>query len=136
MDIRCSFIELLFLQTIDGFINFGSFRLLPLSITQYLQFVFILSIIFPIQEELLYRGLLILIPSQRIKYLMLFISSLLFAFIHAEPTFQFFLGLGLGILAIRFNNILVPIFAHSLWNLFNSLFNFLLRQYGFTTQDI
>ncbi|WP_445506481.1 lysostaphin resistance A-like protein [Niallia sp. 03190] len=77
--------------------------------------LFRVTVLVPIQEELLYRGLLILVPSKRIKYLMLIVSSILFAIIHSNP-FQM-VWLGLGFLAIRFNNIWIPIIAHAIWNL-------------------
>ncbi|QFT87584.1 CAAX amino terminal protease self- immunity [Bacillus sp. THAF10] len=99
-----------------------SFRLLPFTFGEYLQLFFILVIIAPIEEELFYRGLLILIPSTKIKYIMLIISSVLFGLIHAAFWGSFIIGLVLGILAIRYRNILVTIVAHSLWNTFAMFF--------------
>ncbi|TYS70501.1 CPBP family intramembrane metalloprotease [Sutcliffiella horikoshii] len=99
-----------------------SLYILPLSVIEYVQLFFILCIVVPIEEELLYRGLLILVPSPKFRYVTLLISSLLFAFIHASFFSSLLVGLALGILSIRFRNILVPIVAHSIWNTFSVFF--------------
>lgn len=99
-----------------------TFKILPLNGMEYVQLFFILCIVVPIEEELLYRGLLILVPSPKFRYVMLIIASLLFAFIHASFFSSLLLGLALGILSIRFRNILVPIVAHSLWNTYSIFF--------------
>lgn len=99
-----------------------SFYLLPLDFFEYIQLIIIASIIVPINEELLYRGFLILVPPEKLRYLMLIISSVLFASIHSNFVGALILGLALGFLAIRFRNLLVPIAAHSLWNLFATFF--------------
>ncbi|OCA81680.1 hypothetical protein A8F94_22750 [Bacillus sp. FJAT-27225] len=99
-----------------------SFYLLPFRFEEYIQYVIITCIIVPIDEEFFYRGLLLLIPFRTLRYAMLFISSFLFAFIHSAVFSSLLLGLALGILALRFSNLLVPILAHSLWNVFSIFF--------------
>ncbi|MGD7024830.1 CPBP family glutamic-type intramembrane protease [Rossellomorea vietnamensis] len=42
-------------------------------------------VLVPIGEEFLYRGLLLMVPSHRIRYVMLIISSIIFASIHSNP---------------------------------------------------
>jgi uncharacterized protein len=112
------------MQIISGFNNLGYFRLFPLDFISYIQLLMIVVILVPIQEEFLYRGLLLLIPNQKFKYIMLLVSSIIFGLIHNQPFYFFWMGLGLGILAIRFNNILIPIITHSLWNFTASFFDF------------
>ncbi|WGG44740.1 CPBP family intramembrane metalloprotease [Rossellomorea sp. DA94] len=111
-------------QTIIGFEDtFGLIRL-PQLTTLHLFFLLLnVCLIVPIQEELLYRGLLIIVPSKRWKLVMFFFSSITFAFLHTYPLQIIWLGLGLGVLALRFNNIWVPIIAHSLWNLLVTYIN-------------
>lgn len=99
-----------------------SFHLLPLQFGEYIQFFMIVCIIVPIEEELFYRGLLLLIPYRKLQYVMLIISSLLFALIHSAGFSTLLLGLALGVLALRFRNLWVPILAHSLWNVFSMFF--------------
>lgn len=95
-----------------------SFHLLPLDFFEYMQLLIIITIITPIYEELMFRGLLILVPPKKFSYPMLIISSVVFASFHPNFWDALILGIALGILAIRFRNLLVPIIAHSLWNLF------------------
>ncbi|MFI8685929.1 lysostaphin resistance A-like protein [Rossellomorea sp. NPDC077527] len=111
-------------QTSIGFEDtFGLIRLPQLS-TLHLFFLLLnVCLIVPIQEEILYRGLLILVPSNRLRVVMLIISSITFALLHTDPLQIIWLGVGLGVLAIRFNNIWVPIIAHSLWNLLVTYIN-------------
>ncbi|MCA1057512.1 CPBP family intramembrane metalloprotease [Rossellomorea aquimaris] len=111
-------------QTSIGFEDtFGLIRLPQLS-TLHLFFLLLnVCLIVPIQEEILYRGLLILVPSNRLRVVMLIISSITFALLHTDPLQIIWLGLGLGVLAIRFNNIWVPIIAHSIWNLLVTYIN-------------
>ncbi|ALC90747.1 hypothetical protein AM500_13835 [Bacillus sp. FJAT-18017] len=99
-----------------------SFYLLPLGLLEYFQMFIIVCIIVPIEEEFLYRGLLLLVPYRKVRYPMLILSSLLFAFIHSDPFGALLVGLALGILAIRYRNLWVPILAHSLWNVFSMFF--------------
>jgi membrane protease YdiL (CAAX protease family) len=101
-----------------------SVRELPLSGWQFIQLTMILCVITPIEEEFMYRGLLLLVPYKKWRYVMLTFSVLAFAFIHTNVMNAFWLGLILGILALRFRNILVPIFAHAVWNLFAAYFVF------------
>ncbi|WP_136035738.1 CPBP family intramembrane glutamic endopeptidase [Bacillus salacetis] len=107
-----------------GFITIAEIRLFPLDPGDYLQLLFIVVILVPIQEEFLYRGLLLLVPDHKVKYLMLIVSSILFALLHHDPFAFFWMGMGYGILAIRFKNIWVPILAHALWNLAVSFIEF------------
>ncbi|MDX8344944.1 CPBP family intramembrane glutamic endopeptidase [Rossellomorea sp. YZS02] len=103
--------------------TFGLIRLPQLS-TFHLFFLLLnVCLIVPIQEELLYRGLLIIVPSKRWKVVMLISSSITFALLHTYPLQIIWLGLGLGVLALRFNNLWVPIIAHSLWNLLVTYIN-------------
>ncbi|MFT8323531.1 MAG: CPBP family intramembrane glutamic endopeptidase [Bacillus sp. (in: firmicutes)] len=97
--------------------SFGMIKMPQLHPFHLLIVLFRVAVLVPIQEELLYRGLLILVPSKRIQYLMLIVSSILFASIHSNPFQMVWLGFGLGFLAIRFNNIWIPIIAHAIWNL-------------------
>ncbi|WP_436371595.1 CPBP family intramembrane glutamic endopeptidase [Cytobacillus sp. BC1816] len=99
-----------------------SFHLLPLQFDEYIQFLIIVCIIVPFEEEFFYRGMLLLIPYRKLQYVMLIISSLLFALIHSAVFSTLLLGLALGTLAIRFRNLWVPILAHSLWNAFSMFF--------------
>lgn len=101
-----------------------SIKSLPISVIDYLKVLLIVAIIVPIHEELIYRGLLLLVPYNKIKYIMLVFSSILFSVIHPSPIDTFWLSLAFGVLAIRFNSIVVPIVAHSIWNTFNIFFNF------------
>jgi len=96
----------------------------PLKFSYFVLLLIRLVIIVPIEEEIVYRGLLLLVPYKKIKYLMLVVSSIIFALIHDDPLKIIWLALGLGILGIRFNNIWIPIIAHGLWNLFVSFFAF------------
>ncbi|MEK3977314.1 type II CAAX endopeptidase family protein [Psychrobacillus sp. FSL K6-2684] len=96
----------------------------PLNFSYFILLLIRVVIIVPIEEEIVYRGLLLLVPSNKIKYLMLIVSSFIFALIHDDPYKIIWLSLGLGILGIRFNNIWIPIIAHSIWNLFVSFFAF------------
>lgn len=98
----------------DSFLPFKVPELPPLYL---LLLLYRVCVLVPIGEEFLYRGLLLLVPSHKIRYIMLIVSSILFASIHSNPYEIIWLGLGLGILAIRFNTIWVPIVAHALWNL-------------------
>ena len=116
--------KFMMINIMEGFNSIGSFALFPFSFSEYLQLLMIVALIVPLQEELLYRGLLLLVPSQKIKYLMLIISSVAFALIHPTPTTAFWLGLGNGVVAIRFNNLLVPLIVHSLWNIFVTFYHF------------
>jgi membrane protease YdiL (CAAX protease family) len=115
---------LIFQFTMEGFNLAGSFALFPFSFSEYLQLLIIVALIAPLEEELLYRGLLLLVPSQKIRYLMLIISAVAFALIHSIPINALWLGLGTGFLAIRFNNLLVPLIVHSLWNIFVTFYHF------------
>ncbi|RBP87624.1 CAAX prenyl protease-like protein [Cytobacillus firmus] len=99
-----------------------SFHLLPLQFDEYIQFLIIVCIIVPFEEEFFYRGMLLLIPYRKLQYVMLIISSLMFALIHSAVFSTLLLGLALGTLAIRFRNLWVPILAHSLWNAFSMFF--------------
>lgn len=95
----------------------------------YLQFGFLflqVVLLVPIVEELIFRGFLLLIPHPKLKYLMFVVSTLSFAMIHENPEVILWLSLGFGTLAIRFNNLWVPIIAHMLWNLLASFFAFAL----------
>lgn len=95
----------------------------------YVQFGFLflqVVLLVPIVEELIFRGFLLLIPHPKLKYLMFVVSTLSFAMIHENPEVILWLSLGFGTLAIRFNNLWVPIIAHMLWNLFASFFAFTL----------
>ena len=94
----------------------------PLEFPYFILLLIRVVIIVPIEEEFVYRGLLLLIPYNKIKYLMLIVSSVIFALIHDDPYKIIWLSLGLGILGIRFNNIWIPIIAHSIWNLLASFF--------------
>ncbi|MEK4521232.1 CPBP family intramembrane glutamic endopeptidase [Psychrobacillus sp. FSL W7-1493] len=94
----------------------------PLELPYFILLLIRVVIIVPIEEEFVYRGLLLLIPYNKIKYLMLIVSSVIFALIHDDPYKIIWLSLGLGILGIRFNNIWIPIIAHSIWNLLASFF--------------
>ncbi|MGF2616285.1 CPBP family intramembrane metalloprotease [Rossellomorea vietnamensis] len=96
---------------------FLPFRVPELSLLYLLILLYRVCVLVPIAEEFLYRGLLLLVPSQRIRYVMLIVSSVFFASLHSNSFETIWLGLGLGILAIRFQNIWVPIIAHTLWNL-------------------
>lgn len=97
-----------------AFLLFKSPELSPLYLIILLYRVCVLV---PIGEEFLYRGLLLLVPTVKIRYIMLILSSVFFASVHSNPTEIVWLGFGLGILAIRFNSIWVPIIAHAAWNL-------------------
>lgn len=99
-----------------------TFHLLPFKFMDYIQLLIITCILVPIEEELFYRGILLLIPYRQLRYVMLIISSLLFAFTHSAAFSALLLGLVLGTLALRFRNLLVPILAHFLWNLFSLFF--------------
>ncbi|WP_226673515.1 CPBP family intramembrane glutamic endopeptidase [Rossellomorea aquimaris] len=103
--------------------TFGLIRLPQLS-TFHLFFLLLnVCLIVPIQEELLYRGLLIIVPSKRWKVVMFVLSTVTFALLHTYPLQIIWLGLGLGVLALRFNNLWIPIIAHSLWNLLVTYIN-------------
>jgi uncharacterized protein len=100
------------------------FYLSQLKTSYFILLLIRVVIIVPIEEELVYRGLLLLVPNKKIKYFMLVVSSIIFALIHEDPLKIIWLALGLGILGIRFNNIWIPIIAHGLWNLLVSFFAF------------
>ncbi|WP_409254334.1 lysostaphin resistance A-like protein [Bacillus sp. SCS-153A] len=99
-----------------------SLYFLPISAFEYIQLLIITSILVPIYEELLFRGVLILVPPEKLRYPMLIMSSVLFASLHSNFLDAFILGVALSILAIRFRNLLVPMVAHSLWNLFATFY--------------
>jgi uncharacterized protein len=113
-----------FKQASVGFEDtFGLIRLPQLSTFHLFFLILNVCLIVPIQEELLYRGLLIIVPFKRWKVVMFIFSSITFALLHTYPLQIIWLGLGLGVLALRFNNIWVPIIAHSLWNLLVTYIN-------------
>ncbi len=116
-------ITLFVIYIMMGFENI-EFRLFSLGFSYYVLQLVGVVILVPIQEEFLYRGFLLLVPNQKIKYLMLIISSIIFALLHDNPMQFFWMGLGFGILAIRFNNIWIPIITHAIWNLVASFFDF------------
>lgn len=78
-----------------------------------------IAVIPPLVEELAFRGVIL---SQLRKYgngLAVFGSALLFAFYHGnflQFTFTFFVGLILGFIMIRTNNLWIPIIIHALNN--------------------
>jgi uncharacterized protein len=112
------------MQMISGFNHVAEFRLFPLSSSDYIQLLLIVVLLVPIQEEFLYRGLLLLVPDRKFKSIMLLVSSVLFGLLHDHPFEFFWMGLGLGILALRFNTIWIPIIAHALWNFVASFIDF------------
>jgi len=76
------------------------------------------SLITPIVEELIFRGVMLNRLSQRwgVKAGIV-ISSLLFALIHAEPFGKVFFAIFMCLLYLSTRNILFPIMVHSLNNL-------------------
>lgn len=112
------YVMMVLFTDVSGLIFYSS----PLEFSYFILLLIRVVIIVPIEEEFVYRGLLLLIPSNKIKYLMLIVSSIIFALVHDDPYKLIWLSLGLGILGIRFNNIWIPIIAHSIWNLLASFF--------------
>lgn len=114
------FLMMLLFTEVSGIAYYSS----PLQFSYFVLLLVRVVIIVPIQEEFVYRGLLLLVPSKKIKYFMLVVSSIIFALFHEDPSKIIWLALGFGILGLRFNNIWIPIIAHALWNLFVSFFLF------------
>ena len=109
--------------------NFNLNSLLPFSIT-YGNMIFII-IISPIAEELIFHGVIL----NRLKLVVpllfsIFISSLLFAALHSFGSIfsAFIFAVCMAILYLKTDNILVPIFAHFLNNLFAESIVFIDKQ--------
>lgn len=109
--------------------NFNLNSLLPFSIT-YGNMFFII-IISPIAEELIFHGVLL----NRLRLVVpllfsIFISSLLFAALHSFGSIfsAFIFAVCMAILYLKTDNILVPIFAHFLNNLFAECIVFIDKQ--------
>ena len=109
--------------------NFNLNSLLPFSIT-YGNMFFII-IISPIAEELIFHGVLL----NRLRLVVpllfsIFISSLLFAALHSFGSIfsAFIFAVCMAILYLKTDNILVPIFAHFLNNLFAESIVFIDKQ--------
>lgn len=96
------------------------------NIESYYSFTAVLVILGPLVEELVFRGLLCQLFTN--KYIYAFISSCLFSLIHSTESIFVYLGLFFsGILLsfsyIKTNNILIPIFVHSINNIIAILLN-------------
>ena len=109
--------------------NFNLNSLLPFSIT-YGNMIFII-LISPIAEELIFHGVIL----NRLKLVVpllfsIFISSLLFAALHSFGSIfsAFIFAVCMAILYLKTDNILVPIFAHFLNNLFAESIVFIDKQ--------
>ena len=109
--------------------NFNLNSLLPFSIT-YGNMIFII-VISPIAEELIFHGVLL----NRLRLVVpllfsIFISSLLFAALHSFGSIfsAFIFAVCMAILYLKTDNILVPIFAHFLNNLFAECIVFIDKQ--------
>ena len=83
--------------------------------------VLISCIIAPVAEELLFRGILLKALSSHLpqSHALLW-SALLFAVLHPISFFPLvlILGLCLGLIYMRTKNLMAPIMAHMLWNVF------------------
>ncbi len=90
-----------------------------------------IAVIPPLVEELAFRGVIL---SQLRKFgngFAVFGSALLFAFYHGnflQFTFTFFVGLVLGFIMIRTNNLWIPIIIHALNNGISLLFSLVADQ--------
>lgn len=109
--------------------NFNLNSLLPFSIT-FGNMIFII-IVSPIAEELIFHGVLL----NRLRLVVpvlfsIFISSLLFAALHSFGSIfsAFIFAVCMAILYLKTDNILVPIFAHFLNNLFAESIVFIDKQ--------
>lgn len=109
--------------------NFNLNSLLPFSIT-YGNMIFII-VISPIAEELIFHGVLL----NRLRLVVpllfsIFISSFLFAALHSFGSIfsAFIFAVCMAILYLKTDNILVPIFAHFLNNLFAECIVFIDKQ--------
>lgn len=130
---RFSFKDILIIVLINIFFSYGmiiviAFIIDPLSysIMFSLKIIAVLSgiissvIIAPIFEELLFRGIILQKLNKHFGLIIsILISSILFGIIHDFGGIfsAFIFGICMCILYIKSNNILVPIFAHSLNNL-------------------
>lgn len=84
-----------------------------------------LVVVAPLFEEYLFRGFCLMSLRRYGNWFAIFISSLLFAFMHGnllQGAGAFFIGLVLGYLAVRTDSIAYPILFHSI----NNLLSFLL----------
>ena len=109
--------------------NFNLNSILPFSIT-FGNMIFII-IVSPIAEELIFHGVLL----NRLRLVVpvlfsIFISSLLFAALHSFGSIfsAFIFAVCMAILYLKTDNILVPIFAHFLNNLFAESIVFINKQ--------
>ncbi len=109
--------------------NFNLNSILPFSIT-FGNMIFII-IVSPIAEELIFHGVLL----NRLRLVVpvlfsIFISSLLFAALHSFGSIfsAFIFAVCMAILYLKTDNILVPIFAHFLNNLFAESIVFIDKQ--------
>lgn len=118
------FIDKLYSQNFSFDLDFNSFDLLKISSEQPYYYLRIL-LIGPIYEEIFYRK--IILDNLKKDYSFIFailISSALFAIGHLDLSFfstAFFIGLLLGYLYHKTNNLLIPILLHILINLLNLL---------------
>lgn len=109
--------------------NFNLNSILPFSIT-FGNMIFII-IVSPIAEELIFHGVLL----NRLRLVVpvlfsIFISSLLFAALHSFGSIfsAFIFAVCMAILYLKTDNILIPIFAHFLNNLFAESIVFIDKQ--------
>lgn len=88
-----------------------------------------ISIVSPIIEEIIFRGIFLLkLKDNCNKIIALIFSSLLFAILHCSGSSQvsaFFSGLLWGIIVLKTNSIFYTIISHIIWNSFTTLLLFI-----------
>lgn len=115
-------------QTLDG-----------LFISNPLAILFVVVIVAPIAEELVFRYAMISFKSEKSILISWIVSSLLFGFAHIAQAISeghleemWFLlvygalGFVLGYVYLKTKNIMYPIFVHAIYNLFNVMLMFFL----------
>jgi uncharacterized protein len=93
----------------------------PFYLSEYAILFLIISIIAPLEEELVFRSPLIFLFGNKSRYVWLILSCFWFTLVHKDPIFAISFSLGLSVLTIKFKNLWVPIIAHLIWNLYGIL---------------
>jgi len=104
--------------------NSGVIRALPrysfsaASVSEMTLGLFVISVVVPITEEVINRGIILNLLLRNGRLLALIFSATLFAVFHRpESIFStFVIGLLLGMLYLRTNNLWMPIFVHAIYN--------------------
>lgn len=102
------------------------------SIIQYILIFVLVSVLVPVVEELIFRG--ILVERLGLKYgykRAVIISSLIFGVFHADIIGAFVFGVILSIIYLKTKSLLMPVLIHALNNGLVALYTFLEEAIGY-----